>query len=70
MPEQRIVIQINEDGQISAKTSGFKGEICIDALKEILGTEDVFADIKPTDDFYAQIQTSSTKKVQQGGGLK
>lgn len=70
MPEQRIVIQINEDGQISAKTSGFKGDICIGALQDILGTEDVFADIKPTDDFYAQIQTSAANKVNQGGGLK
>ncbi|MCL2142730.1 MAG: DUF2997 domain-containing protein [Methanomassiliicoccaceae archaeon] len=70
MPEQKITIQIDENGQISAKTDGFKGEICLDALQNILGAEEVFADVKPTDDFYVQTEVAATNKIRQGGGLK
>jgi len=68
MPEQRITIQIDENGQISAKTSGFKGEICMEALQEILGKEELFADVKPTDDFY--VQETATNQTLQRSGLK
>ncbi|MCL1810861.1 MAG: DUF2997 domain-containing protein [Methanomassiliicoccaceae archaeon] len=70
MTEQRITIQINEDGQISAKTSGFRGDICMDALQEILGSDELFAEVKPTDDFYVQIRTSTVNKIQQRGGSR
>jgi len=68
MSEQKITIQIDENGQISAKTNGFKGEVCMRALQEILGKKELFADVKPTDDFYAK--ETSINNTQQRSGLR
>ncbi|MFA7171116.1 MAG: hypothetical protein WC180_03930 [Candidatus Paceibacterota bacterium] len=70
MPEQRVTIEINEDGNITAKTSGFYGDICMDALTDILGEEEVPMTIKPSDDYYQHIKTSSREILQQKGGKK
>ena len=31
MPEQKIIVTIDSEGSLSAKTSGFKGEACLEA---------------------------------------
>lgn len=54
MAEQRITIEIDEDGKISAKTSGFKGETCLEALQQLLEEQISPANFKPTDDYYQQ----------------
>lgn len=54
MPEQRIVITIDEEGSITAKTSGFKGERCIEALDELLDIEGTITSLKKTDEFRQQ----------------
>jgi hypothetical protein len=37
MPEQRIVVEIDENGKINAKTDGIKGEICIAEIQQLFG---------------------------------
>lgn len=54
MPEQKITLTIDEDGAITAKTSGFKGESCLDALDELLNLEGVVSSVKKTDEFHQQ----------------
>ena len=36
MQEFKIIIEIDEDGNIKAETKGMKGEVCIEELKDIL----------------------------------
>ncbi len=63
MPEQRIVLTIDDDGGISAKTSGFKGESCLDALDALLELDGVVTDLKKTDEYH-QKQVLNQSRVQ------
>lgn len=62
MPEQKIVITIDEEGAINAKTSGFKGESCLEALDELLDLEGSVTQLKKTDEYHQQqtIQQNSS----------
>ena len=63
MPEQRIVLTIDDDGGISAKTSGFKGESCLEALDALLELDGVVTDLKKTDEYH-QKQVLNQSRVQ------
>lgn len=63
MPEQKITLTIDEDGAISAKTSGFKGESCLEALDELLNLEGAVSSVKKTDEYHQQ-QTQQTTRAQ------
>ncbi len=64
MPEQKIVITIDEEGGITAKTSGFNGESCLEALDELLNLEGAVTSIKKTDEFH-QKQTVQLGRLQE-----
>lgn len=66
MPEQRIVITIDVDGGMTAKTSGFKGESCLEALDDLLDLTGKVSDVKKTDEFN-QRQSLKQERVQQVG---
>ncbi len=68
MAEQRIIVEIDEDGKITAKTNGFKGEACLDELQKLLGEEAAPSKLKPTDDFYQKTTVDSKQKQSIGGG--
>ena len=52
MPEQRIIITIDGDGAITAKTDGFKGDSCLEALDKLLELDGVVSDMKKTADYH------------------
>lgn len=54
MPEQKITIIIDDDGGITAKTHGFKGASCIDALDALLDLDGTVSQIKKTDEYHQQ----------------
>ncbi|MCG6212720.1 DUF2997 domain-containing protein [Vibrio furnissii] len=54
MPEQKIVITIDEEGGLIAKTRGFKGETCLEALDGLLNLEGTVTSVKKTDEFHQQ----------------
>ena len=54
MAEHRITIQIDENGKISANTSGIKGEVCLEELEALLGDLEELSSIKKTDEFHQQ----------------
>ncbi|MCC5452927.1 DUF2997 domain-containing protein [Rheinheimera sp. UJ51] len=54
MPEQKIILIIDEQGAIMAKTSGFKGESCFEALDELLELQGVVSNVKKTDEYHEQ----------------
>ena len=62
MPEQKITLTIDDDGAISAKSCGFKGESCLEALDELLNLEGVVSSVKKTDEYHQQPQ--QTARVQ------
>lgn len=66
MPEQRIVITIDEEGCITAKTSGFKGNSCLESLDELLNLEGKVTNLKKTDEFHQQ----QTMELNTGQKLK
>jgi hypothetical protein len=51
MAEQKITIEIDENGKIDAKTDGIKGVSCMEELDKILGNETTIYS-KKTDDIY------------------
>jgi len=54
MPEQRITVTIDDAGQITAKTAGFKGEACLDELQSLLEELGTLQEVKKTDEYYQQ----------------
>lgn len=68
MPEQRIVITIDENGAIQAKTSGFSGESCIEALEQLLELEGKVTTVKKTDEYHQKDQQVVQVKQEQKGG--
>ena len=69
MPEQRIVITIDDDGGLTAKTSGFKGESCLDELDGLLDLDGVVSSVKKTDEFN-QHQSVKHERIQKVSGKK
>ena len=65
MGEQRIIIEINPDGSIKAKTDGFKGETCMTAIQDLLGKDEFFASVKPSDEFYQETRIEQNDKIEQ-----
>ncbi|WP_017221384.1 DUF2997 domain-containing protein [Moritella dasanensis] len=65
MAEQKITLIIDEDGAISAKTQGFAGNTCLDALDEIMDVQPVTS-IRTTDEFNQNVVRNVAKKVTQG----
>ena len=66
MPQQKITITIDEDGKIIAKTSGFKGEVCVEALQDIMGADELFMSFEKTDEFNAKTAVQAKRTVRQG----
>ncbi|WP_413693098.1 DUF2997 domain-containing protein [Pseudoalteromonas sp. KJ10-2] len=62
MAEEKIILLIDEDGTISAKTAGFKGEACIDALDKLLGSQSPTL-VKKTDEYMQQVTIDSPIKI-------
>jgi len=68
MPEQRITIEIDEDGKISAKAAGFVGETCLDELQELIEQENSLLSIKPTDNYYQKKKEKIDETMNIKGG--
>ncbi|UYM15899.1 DUF2997 domain-containing protein [Endozoicomonas euniceicola] len=65
MAEQKIILVIDEEGAVSAKTFGFEGETCLEALDEILDETPVTS-IKTTDEYLKKVKVNKTNTIKQG----
>lgn len=63
MAEHKITITIDENGEIKAETSGIKGEMCLEELKELLDTETNLLSVKKTDEYFQQEKTQNKNKI-------
>ncbi len=71
MREQRIVVTIDADGKMSAKTSGLKGEACIEELEALLSELAELEDVEHTREYQEKDPVVSQKakgKQQLRGG--
>lgn len=68
MPEERIVITIDEEGRIEAKTSGFTGESCIEALDDLLKLDANVKQVKKTDEFVQPSKQTKKRTIQNTRG--
>jgi hypothetical protein len=66
MAEQKIIVEIDENGKINAETFGIKGEVCIYELQKILDEEENIVSVSKTDEFFQKITQKVTSKIQQG----
>jgi hypothetical protein len=64
MPEQRIVVTIDDSGKISAETAGIKGEVCVDELQKLLGEIADLESISKTDEYCQQIEHTVNMMLQ------
>lgn len=65
--EQRIDIEIDENGVISAKTEGFKGETCIEELQKLLEGLALITEFNKTDEYYQKVDIKTQQKQKLGG---
>ena len=65
MPEQRITVTIDEQGNLSATTAGFTGEACLDELEALLGDVADLQDVKKTDAYFQQQTIKQRTKLSQ-----
>jgi Protein of unknown function (DUF2997) len=63
MPEKKIQITIHEDGKISAKTDGFKGETCLEALEALLGAETQLTRLDTTDEYNQHVNQQQSQQL-------
>ena len=66
MPEERITITIDGEGDISASTEEFKGETCLEALEKIFEGSLEIKGFKKTDEYFQQ-NVKTTKRTQKIG---
>jgi len=59
MVEQRITIEIDNEGRITAKTLGFKGDACMEELQKLLDGVISPSEFRPTDDYYQRTATTT-----------
>ena len=67
MAEQRITLTIDDQGGITAKTQGFKGEACFEALDSLLDLEGDVVTFRKTDEFHQQVKVQNKTSLTQKG---
>ena len=71
MKEQRITVTIDAEGKMSAKTTGLKGETCIEELEALLSELAEIEDVKHTREYHEKDpqmrQQNSTQQRIKGG---
>lgn len=71
MKEERIVVTIDANGTMTAKTTGIKGERCIEELEALLSELAELDEIQHTREYKekdAQVKNTSQQRQRLGGG--
>ncbi|SFG68143.1 DUF2997 domain-containing protein [Neptunomonas qingdaonensis] len=63
MAEQQIILTIDGNGKLTAKTHGFKGDTCIDAVAELMDQGFNVVSVKTTDEYYQQATVQHSNLV-------
>ena len=65
MKEQRITVTIDAEGKMTAKTSGLKGEACIEELEALLSELAELDDIEHTREYHEKDPHSGQRNSNQ-----
>ena len=65
MKEQRITVIIDAEGKMTAKTSGLKGEACIEELEALLSELAELDDVEHTREFHEKDPQSGQRNSNQ-----
>ena len=71
MKEERIVVTIDANGTMTAKTTGIKGERCIEELEALLSELAELDEIQHTREYKekdASVKNASKQRQRLGGG--
>ena len=71
MKEERIVVTIDANGTMTAKTTGIKGERCIEELEALLSELAELDEIQHTREYMekdAPVKNASQQRQRLGGG--
>ena len=63
MAEERITITIDTEGVIQAETEGFKGEVCLSELENLLGDLMEPKKITKTDEYYQTVRVQRKQTI-------
>ena len=64
MKENKIVVEIDENGKINAETFGMEGVGCIDELNKLMRDLATLTDIEKKPDFYkCKVLKTNTKRI-------
>ena len=67
MKEQRITVTIDAEGKMTAKTSGLKGEACIEELEALLSELAELDDVEHTREYHEKDPHSGQRNSNQQG---
>lgn len=70
MSEEKIVIKIKENGELSLETKGIFGPACIEEINKLIEDLALPLEYQKTDDFYTEITTITKTDHKVKGGLK
>ena len=70
MPEQKVILTIDDQGKITAKTDGFKGEACLEAVESLLEQELNVVNIKKTDEYFQANELVSNRTITNSRGRR
>ena len=65
MKEQRITVTIDAEGKMTAKTSGLKGEACIEELEALLSELAELDDVEHTREYHEKAPHSGQRNSNQ-----
>ena len=65
MKEQRITVTIDAEGKMTAKTSGLKGEACIEELETLLSELAELDDVEHTREYHEKDPNSGQRTSNQ-----
>ena len=68
MPEQKVILTIDDEGKITAKTDGFKGEACLEAVESLLEQELNVVNIRKTDEYFQANELVSNRTLTNNRG--
>lgn len=63
MGEEKIIIKVDEKGDLTIETKGIVGPVCIEEVKKLLDDSIAIVDSHKTDEYYMEGKVSATSQI-------
>lgn len=64
MTEEKIILEIDDDGNLDITTLGIKGPKCVEEVLKILEDLAAITELDKTDEFYQEVNQITKKNVE------